>query len=154
MLDSVVDCQPGKSGIGIKNVTVNEPFFQGHFPERSIMPGVMIVEALAQLTAVVLASEALSEPPPGADAANASNDSAPPQSVDMSRLRYSNIAAKIGYLASIKNVKFMRIVVPGDQLILKVERKGALGGLISVGVAAFVGKEQVLEGSLAISQNH
>ncbi len=54
MIDRMVDVVPGVSGIGIKNVSVNEPFFQGHFPGRPVMPGVLIVEAMAQAAALVV----------------------------------------------------------------------------------------------------
>ncbi len=54
MIDRMVDVVPGVSGIGIKNVTVNEPFFQGHFPARPVMPGVLIIEAMAQAAALVV----------------------------------------------------------------------------------------------------
>ena len=53
LIDRVIDIHPGESAIGIKNVTVNENFFQGHFPEHPIMPGVLIVEAMAQTAAIV-----------------------------------------------------------------------------------------------------
>lgn len=54
LVDKIIDFEPGVKAVGIKNVTVNEPFFQGHFPGRPIMPGVLIVEALAQVGAVVI----------------------------------------------------------------------------------------------------
>lgn len=54
LIDRIIDYVPGKSAIGIKNVTINEPFFQGHFPGRPIMPGVLIVEAMAQVGGIVL----------------------------------------------------------------------------------------------------
>ena len=54
LVDRIIEIIPGERAIGIKNVTVNEPFFQGHFPERPIMPGVLIVEAMAQVGVVVL----------------------------------------------------------------------------------------------------
>jgi 3-hydroxyacyl-[acyl-carrier-protein] dehydratase len=53
MVDRLVDIVPGTSAVGIKNVTINEPFFQGHFPGRPVMPGVLIVEALAQVGRLV-----------------------------------------------------------------------------------------------------
>lgn len=56
LIDKVLDIETGKRAVGIKNVTINEPFFQGHFPMMPVMPGVLIVEALAQLGAVVLLS--------------------------------------------------------------------------------------------------
>ncbi len=54
LVDKIIDLEPGKKAVGIKNVTMNEPFFQGHFPGRPIMPGVLICEALAQVGAVVI----------------------------------------------------------------------------------------------------
>ena len=54
LIDRLVDIVPGESAVGIKNVTINEPFFQGHFPERPIMPGVLIVEAMAQAAATLV----------------------------------------------------------------------------------------------------
>jgi 3-hydroxyacyl-[acyl-carrier-protein] dehydratase len=54
LVDRIIDFVPNKSATGIKNVTFNEPFFQGHFPERPIMPGVLIVEAMAQVGGIVL----------------------------------------------------------------------------------------------------
>lgn len=53
LVDRVIDLEPGKKAIGIKNVTINEPFFQGHFPGRPIMPGVLIIEAMAQLSGIL-----------------------------------------------------------------------------------------------------
>lgn len=52
LVDKIIEMEPGKSAVGIKNVTINEPFFQGHFPGQPIMPGVLIVEAMAQVAAV------------------------------------------------------------------------------------------------------
>ncbi|HEY8448315.1 MAG TPA: 3-hydroxyacyl-ACP dehydratase FabZ [Thermomicrobiales bacterium] len=54
LVDKVIEIEPGKRAVGIKNVTINEPFFQGHFPEYPVMPGVLIVEALAQVGAVAI----------------------------------------------------------------------------------------------------
>lgn len=56
LVDKVIEMEPGRRGVGIKNVTYNEPFFQGHFPGQPIMPGVLIVEAMAQLGAVIVLS--------------------------------------------------------------------------------------------------
>jgi len=53
LVDKIIEMEPGKSAVGIKNVTINEPFFQGHFPGQPIMPGVLIVEAMAQVAAVI-----------------------------------------------------------------------------------------------------
>lgn len=95
LIDRVLDYVPGESLTAIKNVSVNEPFFNGHFPETPIMPGVLIIEALAQATGL-LGFKTMSEEP--------SND-----------LLYM--------LVGVDNVRFKRQVVPGDQLMLKATVK-------------------------------
>ena len=87
MIDRVVDIEAETSAVGIKNVTINEPFFDGHFPGRPIMPGVLVVEAMAQ-TAAALVIAGLG---PAA-------------------------AGKPVYFMTIENARFRRPVVPGDQL--------------------------------------
>ena len=87
LIDRVIDVVPGESAVGIKNVTANEPHFQGHFPDRPVMPGVLIVEAMAQ-TAAVLVVAALGNAAEG----------------------------KLVYFMSIDNARFRKPVVPGDQL--------------------------------------
>jgi len=95
LIDRVLECIPGESLTAIKNVSVNEPFFTGHFPETPIMPGVLIIEALAQATGL-LGFKTMSEEP--------SDD-----------LLYM--------LVGVDNVRFKRQVVPGDQLMLKATVK-------------------------------
>jgi 3-hydroxyacyl-[acyl-carrier-protein] dehydratase len=92
LVDRIIEIEPGKRIVGIKNVTYNEPFFPGHFPGRPIMPGVLIVEALAQ-TAGVLVFNTLSE----------------------------GERNKLVYFLGMDNVKFRKPVVPGDQLRLELE---------------------------------
>lgn len=94
MIDRVVEIEPGTSAVGIKNVTVNEPYFDGHFPDRPIMPGVLIVEAMAQ-TAAALVISGLG---PGA-------------------------AGKPVYFMTIEHARFRRPVVPGDQLRIRVVKQ-------------------------------
>ncbi len=89
LVDRVEDVVPGESAVGIKNVTINEPFFQGHFPDRPVMPGVLIVEAMAQ-TAAVLVVHTLGEEAEG----------------------------KLVYFMTIDNARFRQPVEPGDQLHL------------------------------------
>ena len=92
-VDRGISCEAGKNIVACKNVTVNEPFFQGHFPIKPVMPGVMVIEALAQasgLLAFVTANVIPSED-------------------------------NIFYFVGIDKARFRRPVVPGDQLILKVE---------------------------------
>jgi 3-hydroxyacyl-[acyl-carrier-protein] dehydratase/UDP-3-O-[3-hydroxymyristoyl] N-acetylglucosamine deacetylase/3-hydroxyacyl-[acyl-carrier-protein] dehydratase len=91
LVDRVIDLKPGKSIVAIKNVTCNESFFQGHFPEIKIMPGVLVVEAVAQAGGILLY-----------------NSIPEPEKI-------------IVVLSKIQNVKFRRVVVPGDQLKLDVE---------------------------------
>jgi 3-hydroxyacyl-[acyl-carrier-protein] dehydratase len=92
LVDRILEVEPGKRIVGIKNVTYNEPFFPGHFPGRPIMPGVLIVEAMAQ-TAGVLAFKSMPEEDHGRPV----------------------------YFLGIDNVRFRKLVVPGDQLRLELE---------------------------------
>ena len=93
LVDRVLECIPGKSLVAIKNVTVNEPFFAGHFPQRPVMPGVMILEALAQATGLL-----------AFETANRSPDD-----------------DTLYYLVAIDNARFKKPVSPGDQLLLTAE---------------------------------
>ncbi len=94
MIDKVIDVQPGKYLTAIKNVTINEPIFQGHFPQFSIFPGVLIVEAMAQASGLLAYMTAAS----------------PEQA-----------AEDLYFFAGIDKTRFKKMVVPGDQLELKVE---------------------------------
>lgn len=100
MIDKVVEIVPEESAVGIKCVTVSEPHFQGHFPQRPIMPGVLIIEAMAQ-TAATLVVHSL-----GDDARN-----------------------KLVYFMTIENARFRRPVVPGDMLRIHVARKQNRGAV-------------------------
>lgn len=91
LVDKVLDCDPGKSITALKNVTINEPFFNGHFPHHPVMPGVLIIEALAQAAALLTLK-----------AANMQTDE-----------------NAIYYFVGIDGARFKRPVQPGDQLILK-----------------------------------
>lgn len=93
MIDRVEDIRLDVSAVGVKNVTINEPFFQGHFPERPIMPGVLIVEAMAQ-TAAVLVVETLERA----------------------------AAGKLVYFMTIDMARFRKPVVPGDTLRILVSK--------------------------------
>lgn len=101
LVDRVLSMVPGESIVAIKNVSINEPFFPGHFPHYPVMPGVLIVEALAQAGAI------LSFKSMGAKAAN-------------------NILC---YFAGIDNVRFKKPVTPGDQLVLKVKIERSMRSL-------------------------
>lgn len=122
MLDRVIEFEPGKRAVGIKNLTINEQFFQGHFPEQPVMPGVLQMEALAQLGAWLLLQE---------------------QSVE----------GQLGYFASIKEAKFRRPVIPGDQLRLEVEILRRRRTWARIGGKAYVEGTLAAEGELAIALN-
>ncbi|HEU4351924.1 MAG TPA: 3-hydroxyacyl-ACP dehydratase FabZ [Burkholderiales bacterium] len=102
MIDRVKALEPGKRIVAMKNVSANEPYFQGHFPGRPIMPGVLILEAMAQAAGVLVFS---------ADGAVQQNE----------RLVY--------YYVGIDNARFKKPVVPGDQLELEVTMERALRGI-------------------------
>ena len=93
LIDRVTECNPGVSLTGYKNVSYNEPFFPGHFPQRPIMPGVLILEALAQATGI-LAFRTVDKIPDG---------------------------NSLYYFVGIDNARFKQPVQPGDQLVLEVE---------------------------------
>ena len=120
MIDKVVDVVPGNSAVGIKNVTVNENFFQGHFPDHPVMPGVLIIEAMAQ-TAAVLVVESL-----GAHA-----------------------AGKVVYFMTIENAKFRRPVVTGDTLRIHVTKNRHRGNVWKFSGVALVDGVSVAEATYA-----
>ena len=94
IIDRVVEIVPDQSAVGIKNVSVNEPYFAGHFPQRPVMPGVLIIEAMAQ-TAAVLVVQTLGSVAEG----------------------------KLVYFMSVDNARFRRPVVPGDTLRVHVTKQ-------------------------------
>ena len=93
LVDKVVDLVPGESATGIKNVTMNEPQFMGHFPKQPVMPGVLIVEAMAQTAAIVVV-ESFDDP----------------------------TEEKLVYFMSISEARFRKPVTPGDTMQLKVTK--------------------------------
>jgi len=91
LIDSITACKPGESITAVKNVTINEPFFQGHFPGRPVMPGVLIIEAMAQAGGV------------------------------LSHVTVGDVDPKpLYFLAGVKNARFRHTVLPGDQLVVQV----------------------------------
>ena len=118
LVDRVVDLIPAKSIVALKNVTCNEHFFQGHFPEWKIMPGVLIIEALAQAGAILLFS---SIPDP---------------------------ERKFVVLSKIDKAKFKRMVVPGDQLRLDVVWTRQKGRICQMKGKAFVDGEIAAEAEI------
>lgn len=118
LIDKVVDVAAGESAVGIKNVTINEPFFQGHFPSRPVMPGVLIIEAMAQ-TAAVLVVHTL-----GAD-----------------------FEGKLVYFMTIDNARFRRPVGPGDQLRIHISKERHRGPVWKFAAEAKVDGVLVAEAS-------
>ena len=124
LIDRVIDVEPGVRGRGIKNVTFNEPVFQGHFPENPVFPGVLILEALAQASIMVgFAEEAMSD------------------SEEQNLYLY----------AGIDKARFKRPVVPGDQLFLDVEVLKTRRGIWQFDAKARVGDELAASAELMIA---
>jgi 3-hydroxyacyl-[acyl-carrier-protein] dehydratase/UDP-3-O-[3-hydroxymyristoyl] N-acetylglucosamine deacetylase/3-hydroxyacyl-[acyl-carrier-protein] dehydratase len=121
LVDRVIDIQPGKSIVALKNVTYNESFFEGHFPEIKIMPGVLIVEALAQAGGILLYH---SIPDP---------------------------MKKLVVLSKIQNARFRKIVTPGDQLRLETEFIKLKARVCHIRGRALVGEEVAAEGEIIAS---
>jgi 3-hydroxyacyl-[acyl-carrier-protein] dehydratase len=120
LVDRVLKLEPKQSIEALKNVTINEPFFQGHFPGHPVMPGVLIIEALAQASGL-LAMASLDEPP----------------SEDM-----------IVYFAGIDECRFKRVVTAGDQLILKAQLLSQKRMIGKFSAQAFVGDQLAAEAQL------
>jgi 3-hydroxyacyl-[acyl-carrier-protein] dehydratase len=120
LVDRVTALEKGVSITGIKNVTINEPFFPGHFPHRPVMPGVLMLEALAQVSALLAFETMGGEVTPDT----------------------------VVYFVGIDNARFKRPVEPGDQLILgsKIERNKA--GIYKFNCTAHVGQELAVQADL------
>jgi 3-hydroxyacyl-[acyl-carrier-protein] dehydratase len=120
LVDRVLDIEKGVRIRALKNVTINEPFFTGHFPHRPVMPGVLMLEALAQ-AAALLAFDTLGETP---------DDNT------------------VYYFAGIDGARFKRPVEPGDQLTLEVELLRMKSGVFKFKAIAKVGDELAVEAEL------
>ncbi len=121
LVDRVLEIEEGKSIVAIKNVTYNEPFFQGHFPQRRVMPGVLVVEAIAQ-TGGILLFHSIPDP-----------------------------ENKLVFLSKIDNTKFRKPVVPGDQMRMEAEILKLKRRFCHVRGRALVGEEVVTEGDIMAS---
>ena len=120
MIDRVIETVPNSSAVAIKNVTIDEPFFQGHFPARPVMPGVLIIESMAQ-TAAVLVVYTLGEEAEG----------------------------KLVYFTSIESARFRKPVTPGDSLRIHVEKERSRGALWKFNGKAEVDGTVVAEATFA-----
>ncbi len=120
LVDRVLNLEKGKHITALKNVTINEPFFNGHFPHRPVMPGVLMLEALAQ-AAALLAFETLGVEPDD---------------------------KTVYYFAGIDGARFKRPVEPGDQLRLEVTLDRMKAGIFKFGAKALVGEELAVQAEL------
>ena len=116
LVDKIIEFTPGVSLTGIKNVTINEPFFQGHFPGHPIMPGVLIIEGMAQAGGIMLLNQ------------------------------MENPQNYVAYFASIDNVKFRKPVLPGDTLRYELKVLSLKKSLAKIHGETFVEGEKVAEG--------
>ena len=122
LIDRVVELEPQKKIVAIKNVTINEEFFEGHFPDKPIMPGVLIIEAMAQASIVLFGA-------------------------DKSETEAKNMSY---YLGSVK-ARFLQPVYPGDQLKITVEPVKVISGAAIVNAVACVGDKEVAKAELSFS---
>ncbi|MBA0015002.1 MAG: 3-hydroxyacyl-ACP dehydratase FabZ [Nitrosospira sp.] len=120
LVDRVLSCESGKDIVALKNVTINEPFFVGHFPHHPVMPGVLIIEALAQAAAILTLKTA---------GVKADNDS-------------------IYYFVGIDGARFKRPIQPGDQLLLKVSITRQVRGIWKYSARAEVAGQIAAEAEL------
>lgn len=119
LVDRIIEMTLGESIVGLKNVTINEPFFQGHFPGEPIMPGVLILECMAQVGAILAY---LSE--------------------------REKFGGQLVYFAGLDEVRFRRKVTPGDQLIIKTEIVKRKGKVYKLASKAFVDEQLAAEALL------
>jgi 3-hydroxyacyl-[acyl-carrier-protein] dehydratase len=120
MIDRLIDVIPGEGAIGIKNVSGNEYYFQGHFPDRKVMPGVLIIEAMAQTAAAVVVYTL-----------------------------GPNAAGKLVYFMSIDDARFRKPVVPGDTIQVKVSKIHSRANVWKFSGKAMVGDTLVAEATFA-----
>ncbi|WP_336407744.1 3-hydroxyacyl-ACP dehydratase FabZ [Gallaecimonas kandeliae] len=120
LVDKVLDYKVGETLVALKNVTINEPFFQGHFPQKPVMPGVLLLEAMAQATGILAFKTANQKPEDGV----------------------------LYYFAGIDNARFKQPVVPGDTLIFEVEIVKLKAGIGKFHCKALVDGNLVCEADL------
>ena len=123
LVDRVLECVPGKSVRALKNVTINEPYFMGHFPHRPVMPGVIIIEALAQAAGVL---------------AFVTADVVPDESTRF-------------YFVGIDKARFRKPVEPGDQLILTAKLERQMRGIWKFSTVAYVGEDEVTSAEMMVA---
>ena len=123
LVDRVLEIETGKRIRALKNITVNEQFFTGHFPQRPVMPGVLILEALAQAAALL----------------------------SFDKMGFEPDEKTVCYFAGVDDARFKRPVVPGDQLILEAELVRMKGGIWKFHVRALVDDEMAAEAEIMLA---
>lgn len=123
MIDRILDIEKGKRAIALKNVSMDEPYFLGHFPKEPMMPGVLILEATAQTGGLAFESS------------------------------FEKGEEGVPILARIEEFRLKKRVIPGDQLIIEAEVLHIFSNLAKVKVLAKVGQETVAEGTLVLARN-
>ena len=126
LVDRVVEFERDRRVVGIKNVTINEPFFQGHFPGHPVMPGVLIIEALAQASGLLVQLTNIESPS----------------------------ASALFYLVKVDKARFTSIVGPGDQLVLEVEQKRMIRRMGQFWCQALVAGKVVAEAELLCAERN
>jgi 3-hydroxyacyl-[acyl-carrier-protein] dehydratase len=122
LVDRITEVENGKRIVGFKNVSINEPFFPGHFPGHPVMPGVLIIESMAQVSGIL---------------AYLSSD--------------ESVRSKITYFVGIDNARFRKPVFPGDQLRLELKVSGCKRGIWSFSGRAYVADNLVAEAELKLT---
>jgi 3-hydroxyacyl-[acyl-carrier-protein] dehydratase len=126
LIDRVKECEPGKRVVALKNVSANEPYFQGHFPGRPIMPGVLILEAMAQAAGVLVLSAETGS-------------------------RAGKHHENLYYYVGIDNARFKKPVIPGDQLEIEVKLERTLRGIGKFACAASVSGALAAEATILLT---
>ena len=117
LVDTIKNVVPGESGIGVKNVTFNEPFFEGHFPENPVMPGVLQIEAMAQTAGVIVVT------------------SFPKEEQDGCRV----------FFMTVDDVKFRKPIIPGDVVEMKVKKEQAVRNVFKFRAESYVNGKLVAQ---------
>lgn len=133
MIDRILELEPGKKAVSVKNVSGNDIFFLGHFPEKAVFPGAAIIEAMAQTAIVLFATLPLS--PPLADVGKEGNK------------------RPIYYFGSVK-ARFLNPVVPGDQIKITVTNVKSVSSGAYVSAEAFVDEKKISEADLVFSAKY
>jgi 3-hydroxyacyl-[acyl-carrier-protein] dehydratase len=120
LIDRVVSIEPDKSIVALKNVTINEPFFPGHYPHHPVMPGVLILEAMAQASALL----------------------------SFKSMKENSGGSSVYYFAGIDGARFRQPVGPGDQLIIKASLVRSMRGLFKFSATGEVDGQRVAEAEL------